>query len=93
MYVLYDIAKEKFLLDQSGSVRYFLTKADVSRWIKDFAGEDWHEGVLGIVAGRILKETGKPTIVLSINENNQAYLHANPLQQSHEHNSRDLFFL
>lgn len=39
MYVLYDIAKEKFLIDQSGSVRYFLTKADVSRWIKDFGGD------------------------------------------------------
>lgn len=28
-------------------------------------GEDWHEGILGIVAGRIMQETGKPTIVLT----------------------------
>ena len=28
-------------------------------------GQNWHEGVLGIVAGRILRSTGKPTIVLT----------------------------
>ncbi|MBP2098143.1 single-stranded-DNA-specific exonuclease RecJ [Enterococcus rivorum] len=31
------------------------------------AKSGWHEGVLGIVAGRIMQETGKPTIVLTIN--------------------------
>ncbi len=30
------------------------------------AKENWHEGVLGIVASRIVQETGKPTIVLTI---------------------------
>lgn len=35
------------------------------------AKQGWHEGVLGIVAGRIMQETGKPTIVLSIDENNE----------------------
>nr|WP_242700628.1 single-stranded-DNA-specific exonuclease RecJ [Enterococcus sp. DIV0212c] len=34
------------------------------------AKQGWHEGVLGIVAGRIMQETGKPTIVLTIDENN-----------------------
>lgn len=28
-------------------------------------GDEWHEGVLGIVAGRIMQETAKPTIVLT----------------------------
>lgn len=28
-------------------------------------GENWHEGVLGIVAARILEATGKPTIILN----------------------------
>jgi single-stranded-DNA-specific exonuclease len=32
----------------------------------------WHEGVLGIVAGRIMQETGKPTLVLTINEDNHS---------------------
>lgn len=31
------------------------------------AGENWHQGVLGPVASRILEETGKPTIVMSKN--------------------------
>ncbi|WP_338354624.1 single-stranded-DNA-specific exonuclease RecJ [Enterococcus faecalis] len=32
------------------------------------AKQGWHEGVLGIVAGRIMQETGKPTIILAIDE-------------------------
>ena len=27
----------------------------------------WHEGVLGIVASRLVESTGKPTIVLGVN--------------------------
>ncbi len=30
------------------------------------AGENWHEGVLGIVASRLVEQTGKPTLVLNI---------------------------
>lgn len=30
-------------------------------------GDGWHEGVLGIVASRIVQETNKPTIVLGLN--------------------------
>jgi single-stranded-DNA-specific exonuclease len=36
------------------------------------AKKGWHEGVLGIVAGRIMQNTGKPAIVLSINEEETA---------------------
>lgn len=36
------------------------------------AGDNWHEGVLGIVAGKILRATGKPTIVLTKKENGLA---------------------
>lgn len=32
------------------------------------AQKGWHEGVLGIVAGRIMQDTGKPAIVLTIDE-------------------------
>ncbi|QEA57629.1 single-stranded-DNA-specific exonuclease RecJ [Weissella hellenica] len=33
------------------------------------AGEGWHEGVLGIVASKLVEQTDKPTIVLTINDN------------------------
>lgn len=33
-------------------------------------GKGWHQGVLGIVASRIINETGKPTIVASTDQNN-----------------------
>lgn len=36
------------------------------------AAEGWNPGVLGIVAGNILKQTGKPTIILSIDESGSA---------------------
>lgn len=31
-------------------------------------GHEWHQGVLGIVASRIVEETGKPAIVASVND-------------------------
>lgn len=31
-------------------------------------GHNWHQGVLGIIASRIVEQTGKPTIVASIND-------------------------
>ncbi|BAP85848.1 single-stranded-DNA-specific exonuclease RecJ [Paucilactobacillus hokkaidonensis JCM 18461] len=31
------------------------------------AGQNWHEGVLGIVASRLVEQTGKPTLALNIN--------------------------
>lgn len=34
------------------------------------AGKGWHEGVLGIVASRITEETRRPTIVLTLTEDN-----------------------
>lgn len=36
-------------------------------------GHDWHQGVLGIVASRIVELTNKPTIVLSDQDRNQIY--------------------
>ena len=36
------------------------------------AGEGWHEGVLGIVASRLVEKTGRPMLVLNIGANNIA---------------------
>lgn len=36
------------------------------------AKEGWHEGVLGIVAGKIMNQTGKPALVLSLKEDGTA---------------------
>jgi single-stranded-DNA-specific exonuclease len=33
-------------------------------------GDDWHQGVLGIVASRIMNQTGKPTIVAAVDKSN-----------------------
>ncbi|HVX92849.1 MAG TPA: single-stranded-DNA-specific exonuclease RecJ, partial [Candidatus Dojkabacteria bacterium] len=32
-------------------------------------GENWHEGVIGLVAGRLVEQSGKPSVVLTHNEN------------------------
>lgn len=37
------------------------------------AGEGWHEGVKGIVAGRIAQNYGVPTILFTIDENGEAH--------------------
>lgn len=37
---------------------------DDPAWV--FAGEDWHRGVVGIVAGRLLERYHRPVIVLSV---------------------------
>ncbi|QYH52713.1 single-stranded-DNA-specific exonuclease RecJ [Liquorilactobacillus hordei] len=35
------------------------------------AGENWHEGVLGIVASHLVERTGKPSLVLSVSEDGE----------------------
>lgn len=46
-----------------------LTMLDADNQIHLIAGKDWYEGVLGIVAGRIVSQTGRPAIVMTIKEN------------------------
>ncbi|MFN3864604.1 MAG: single-stranded-DNA-specific exonuclease RecJ [Erythrobacter sp.] len=36
--------------------------------VQVLAGHGWHPGVIGIVAGRIKEKTGKPAIVIALNE-------------------------
>lgn len=49
-----------------------LTMTDSRNQIHVLARAGWHEGVLGIVAGNIVKETGKPAILLTIKEDGTA---------------------
>ncbi|HJE85987.1 MAG TPA: single-stranded-DNA-specific exonuclease RecJ [Levilactobacillus hammesii] len=36
------------------------------------SGHDWHEGVLGIVASKVVENTGKPALVLNVNADGRA---------------------
>lgn len=44
-----------------------LKQQDPNTSVHVLAKEGWHEGVLGIVASRMINETGNPTIVLNLN--------------------------
>ena len=37
-----------------------------NRAVMVLAGQGWHPGVIGIVAGRIKEKTGKPSIVIAL---------------------------
>ncbi len=39
-----------------------------NRMVMVLAGRGWHPGVIGIVAGRIKEKTGKPTLIIAIDE-------------------------
>ncbi|RRS10827.1 DHHA1 domain-containing protein, partial [Escherichia coli] len=49
-----------------------LEMIDETNQIHLLAHPGWHEGVLGIVAGKLMNATGKPTIVLTIKEDGTA---------------------
>ena len=40
-----------------------------NRAVALLAGQGWHPGVIGIVAGRIKEKSGKPSIVIAVDEN------------------------
>ena len=41
-----------------------------NRAVQVVAGSGWHPGVIGIVAGRIKEKTGKPSLVIALDEGN-----------------------
>ncbi|MGO3603362.1 MAG: single-stranded-DNA-specific exonuclease RecJ [Enterococcus malodoratus] len=61
--------RKKIVQDTTTEASSLVNPADAVHLI---AAEGWNPGVLGIVAGNILKQTGKPTIILSIDENGVA---------------------
>lgn len=44
-----------------------------NRAVLVLAGRGWHPGVIGIVAGRIKEKTGKPTLVVALDEANDGH--------------------
>lgn len=48
-----------------------LSPANQQRPVLVLMGHNWHQGVLGIVASRIMDETGKPVIVAGTNDNEE----------------------
>ncbi|MBL1224651.1 single-stranded-DNA-specific exonuclease RecJ [Enterococcus sp. BWR-S5] len=58
--------ERKNIVDTITTEAFAMLNPDAS--IHVLAQKGWHEGVLGIVAGRIMQETGKPAIVLTIDE-------------------------
>ena len=44
-----------------------------NRAVLVIAGRGWHPGVIGIVAGRIKEKTGKPTVVIALDEDGSAH--------------------
>jgi single-stranded-DNA-specific exonuclease len=45
-----------------------LIDAQHNRGVVTLAGHGWHPGVIGIVAGRIKEKTGKPTLVIALDD-------------------------
>ena len=62
-----------------------LSQTEQPHLVNVIAGQNWHEGVLGIVASRITEETKRPTIVLTLTEDN--------LYKGSGRQLRDLIFL
>ena len=55
---------EKFVLDEA-----FLLAESISDPVIILAGENWHQGVIGIIASRLKDKYHKPTIIISLNGN------------------------
>lgn len=60
---LNDLRKET----ESQTTQIALTQVDENDSVIVVAGDEWHEGVVGIVASRLVDRYSKPAIVLSIN--------------------------
>ncbi len=59
-------AKRKQIVDDITAEALELAKAQIDQKVLVLAQSNWHEGVLGIVASRIVEHLQKPTIVLGI---------------------------
>lgn len=71
-----DVDETNVLRKEYSEEIYQQAKEQVDKQQENFQiiyGDDWHEGVLGIVAGRIASDTNKPTLVLSKQKGSNMY--------------------
>ncbi len=45
------------------------TKIDINDPVLILSGENWHEGIIGIIASRVKEKFNKPTIIISLRKN------------------------
>lgn|SRR3989338_911604 len=57
--------ERKKLQDQAYKIAE--SQVDPDKYMVIVAGEDFHEGIVGIVAGRLCEKYNKPTVVFSLN--------------------------
>ncbi len=57
-------AQAKEMIEQNGW-------ADDPALVLGYAATDWHQGVVGIVAGRLAEQFAKPTLVIALKENDE----------------------
>lgn len=57
-------AQAKEMIEQNGW-------ADSPALVLGYAASEWHQGVVGIVAGRLAEQFGKPTLVVALKENDE----------------------
>ena len=62
--------RQKYVKQITDEAFDMLEEIDTETDVYVLAKEGWHEGVLGIVASKVVGKTGKPTIVLNIDQAN-----------------------
>lgn len=62
-----NMERQNLVKDITAQAQDLLNEESQNHLVNLVWGEKWHEGVLGIVASRLVESTGKPTIVLGVN--------------------------
>lgn len=62
-----NVERQKLVNDITAQAQALLKEDSAGHCVNLVWGEGWHEGVLGIVASRLVESTGRPSIVLGVN--------------------------
>lgn len=60
--------RKKYVKEITAEVLEMIEKGPEEQAVYVLAKENWHEGVLGIVASKVVEKTGKPAIILNIDK-------------------------